>query len=70
MSRHLLSLPCTLAPCTQRVPTTSLLGSIQLAPLYPHLPFCAGYYEAVHNFHRRQLAPDELRLVSAAAGRA
>ena len=23
-----------------------------------------GYYESVHNFHRRQLAPEELRLVS------
>jgi hypothetical protein len=27
-----------------------------------------GYYESVHNFHRRQLAPDELRLVSRQAG--
>jgi hypothetical protein len=27
--------------------------------LYSH----TGYYESVHNFHRRQLAPDELRLV-------
>jgi hypothetical protein len=30
--------------------------------LYSH----TGYYESVHNFHRRQLAPDELRLVRAA----
>ncbi|KAI3428497.1 hypothetical protein D9Q98_007321 [Chlorella vulgaris] len=29
--------------------------------LYSH----TGYYESVHNFHRRQLAPDELRLVQA-----
>lgn len=28
--------------------------------LYSH----TGYYESVHSFHRRQLAPDELRLVS------
>lgn len=27
--------------------------------LYSH----TGYYESVHSFHRRQLAPDELRLV-------
>ena len=27
-----------------------------------------GYYESVHNFHRRQLAPDELRLVSRQPG--
>lgn len=31
------------------------LGSPSLPP--------AGYYESVHNFHRRRLAPDELRLV-------
>ncbi|KAL4439233.1 hypothetical protein ABPG77_004135 [Micractinium sp. CCAP 211/92] len=29
--------------------------------LYSH----TGYYESVHSFHRRQLAPDELRLVRA-----
>ena len=34
-----------------------------------HCPF-AGYFESVHNFHRRQLAPDELRLVSSEPGRA
>jgi hypothetical protein len=32
---------------------------------YNALYWQTGYYEAVHNFHRRQLAPDELRLVRA-----
>lgn len=32
---------------------------------YNALYWQTGYFESVHNFHRRQLAPDELRLVRA-----
>ena len=45
--------------------TTGLYTLTVMPPLFPPplFPPSPGYYESVHNFHRRQLAPDELRLV-------
>lgn len=50
-----------------QLPTTCTELRTQRAE--PSLLRPAGYYESVHNFHRCQLAPEELRLVRGAGGR-
>lgn len=67
---HCAQPPSRASPCRLAALLTTmspLRCCLDIRPRPP--PLNAGYYEAVHNFHRRQLAPDELRLVRLRKGR-